>query len=395
MATAIRRLAACSVLLLLVISMLPVAFAERNSGRMETKTMIRTDVETPVGEVEGEVRSETEVKAEDKEGETRVRGELSTTSKVRVQELRQEISEKKGDVQQLRLELKEELRVFHEEKREEYQRFKEKHREAREDFEEHRKELQERKRMAKECAEESDDCNSKKDELKRGVKQHLVKTIEVIDRSLEKLTNRVEDSEALSDEEQATALEAIAALEVRLTTQQQQVEALLTAEGTTNAQLREAIQDLKHLWQDVRKEQRWIVAQLIRSKLDHVVEKHMEYETTLQAKIDELKNAGKDTTALQAIYDRFVSETEELNRLQAEAELQWSAAAGDPEKLLAWKQAQEAVREQVKETKQVLREFMSAYRQLKAKVSVEEEIAVETPVTTEAQAEATAEGGVQ
>ena len=294
--------------------------------------------------------------------------------------------------------MKEELRAFHEEKREEYRRFKEKHREAREDFEEHRQELQERKRMAKECAEESDECHQKKDELKRGVKQHLVKTIEVIDRSLEKLTNRVEDSEALSAAEQAQALSAIAALEVQLTTQKQQVEALLTAEGTTNAQLRTAIQDLKHLWQDVRKEQRWIVAQLIRSKLDKVVEKHADYETTMQAKIAELQSAGKDTTALQAIYDRYVSEVEELNHLQAEAELKWSATAGDSEQLRAWKQAQEAVREQVKETKQVLREFMSAYRQLKAMVSAEAEVVVETPVatvTTEAQAEATVEGEVQ
>lgn len=378
------------VLGILVLSIVPAALAESGS-RSETRTKVK--IETPLAEAEVDEEVRTEVDS-DGETRTRVRSEIKTEGD-RVKEFREEIREKNGEIKELRRELKEELRVFHKEKREEYQRFKEKHREAREDFEEHRKELQERKRMAKECAEESGECHQKKDELKRGVKQHLVKTIEVIDRSLEKLTNRVEDSEALSAAEQEQALSAIAALEVQLTAQKQQVEALLTAEGTTNAQLRTAIQDLKHLWQEVRKEQRWIVAQLIRSKLDHAVEKHVEYETTLQAKIEELKSAGKDTTALQAIYDRFVGEVAELNRLQAEAELQWSAAAGDPEKLRAWKQAQEAVREQVKETKQVLREFMSAYRQLKATVSVEEEIAVETPVTSEAQAEATAEGGVQ
>ncbi len=381
------------VLGVLVLSIVPAALADSGS-RSETRTKVR--VETPLAdaEVDGEVRTEVD---SDGETRTRVRNEIKIEGE-RVKEFREEIREKNGEITELRQELKEELRIFHKEKREEYQRFKEKHREAREDYEEHRKELQERKRMAKECAEESDECHQKKDELKRGVKQHLVKTIEVIDRSLEKLTNRVEDSEALSAAEQEQALSAIAALEVQLTAQKQQLEALLIAEGTTNAQLRTAIQDLKHLWQDVRKEQRWIVAQLIRSKLDHAVEKHMEYETTLQAKIEELKSAGKDTTALQAIYDRFVGEVAELNRLQAEAELQWSAAAGDPEKLRAWKQAQEAVREQVKETKHVLREFMSAYRQLKAMVSAEAEVMVETPiatVTSEAQAEATAEGGVQ
>lgn len=381
------------VLGVLVLSIVPAALADSGS-RSETRTKVKVEMPLADAEVDGEVRTEVD---SDGETRTRIRGEIKTEGD-RVKEFREEIREKNGEIKELRRELKEERRVFHEEKREEYQRFKEKHREAREDFEEHRKELQERKRMAKECAEESDECHQKKDELKRGVKQHLVKTIEVIDRSLEKLANRVEDSEALSAAEQEQALSAIAALEVQLTAQKQQIEALLTAEGTTNAQLRTAIQDLKHLWQDVRKEQRWIVAQLIRSKLDQAVEKHVEYETTLQAKIEELKSAGKDTTALQAIYDRFVAEVAELNRLQAEAELKWSAAAGDPEKLRAWKQAQEAVREQVKETKRVLREFMSAYRQLKATVSVEEEIAVETPVatvTSEAQAEATAEGGVQ
>ena len=207
------------------------------------------------------------------------------------------------------------------------------------------------------CNDDSTDCQEKKSELKRGVKQHLLKTNELIARSLEKLTNRVEESKALTEEERTNALAAIAELEERLTAEQERVNSL--AANATNEELRTAIPALKSVWQEVRKEQHTVVSLLISSKLEEVVEKQEKYAEHMQSKIDELAARDIVVTELQALQDQFETQVAELEQDLAEFRAGTTTWTG--------------VREDLHTAKQTLREFLAKYKELKSDTEEDEE----------------------
>ena len=206
------------------------------------------------------------------------------------------------------------------------------------------------------CRKEGN-CTAPKMELKRGVRLHLVKTAELIDRSLEKLQQRVEKAEKLSAEEKESALASIAVLEEKLTAQQQIVEAMTA--NATNAEVRAAVQDLKKLWQDVRTEQRRMISVLLSSKVDTIIEKQDTYRQGMEERIAEIKALGKDTTVLQTHLDEFVRIQTELKQKATEL------TEGDTEESLR------AIHALAKENKEHLHLFLKEYRSLKGETAEE------------------------
>src|SRR3989344_493224 len=119
----------------------------------------------------------------------------------------------------------------------------------------------------------------KKDEVKKGVRMHLTKTVDLIESSLVRLQARVEASATLSAEEKIKALADIDALEVKLTVQREAVVALEAKGNVTNEELRTAVKDLKKTWEEVRKAQRRIIAEMMNAENEHAEKKHEEFGT--------------------------------------------------------------------------------------------------------------------
>lgn len=278
------------------------------------------------------------------------RDELREVAKARVYD-RGETFEIK-DKEKFRLEAREKLEDMKFKTRERYMEIKEKHQEAWNDYKQKRNDLIQANREARGC---TDDCEEKKYELKRGVRIHLVKTTDVIERSLEKLTNRVVASKTLTDEEKEDALTRIAELEDRLTSEKEKVETL--AEDASSDDLRNAIQELKKIWQDIRKEQRRIIASLTASKLDVLTDKHDNFLEVMEKKISVMQEKGIDTTELEELQRKFEAQKAEVEASNAEAQKAWEEAksSGSMEE---FRLAQEYAREEMKESKDILREFM-------------------------------------
>ena len=81
---------------------------------------------------------------------------------------------------------------------------------------EHQEKLQGLNKAVKSCDAESENCTALKSELRLGVKNHLEKTVQVVERSLEKLRNKIESIEDLSEVEKEHALNLIAEMELEL-----------------------------------------------------------------------------------------------------------------------------------------------------------------------------------
>ncbi len=396
MAQWIQRMVSAILLMVFVASIIPLALAERGSEREEQREL-RIVVENAAS-------------AEAEENSTeRFQENIKNARAV----LEQERKEAMRDVREERKELKEDFREAREEARaagekfsargknavidvkermdnlrEKYIDLKVEYKQKRQEYQDHRRDLKQKHKDAKECEKDSIECREKKQELQRGVKQHLLNTMELIDRSLKKLTNQVEASEKLTEEEKQATIQRIAGLEVKVTGTRERVEAM--SANSTNADLRVAIRDLKNVWQEIRAEQRKIVASLISLKQEVIVEKHEESEAGMQTKIDELRAQGTDVIILINVHQRFAAEVTKLKEMVAIAREKWQEAKEGQESLEAWKSAEKDVQAQMKKTKAVMREFITEYKRLTGETELEAETEETAEVST---SEPTAEAG--
>lgn len=324
-----KRMAVFAVLALFIMSIVPAAFAERgDTSEASNKSGKKLNTE--------QLRMKKDAAVE------------------HVQEIRENIKDKK--------EMLKEVKETFKEKKELYQ-------EAKQAFQEKKEQLSELKDKAR-CKEESVDCNSKKKDLRKGVRDHLVKMVELIDSSLAKLQDLVTSSKVLTEEERQEALDKIAVLEEKLTAKKKELEAL--ADTMTNEELRTQIRELKDLWHQVRKEQRWIVTQLINSKLDNLVDIYANYGERAEAQIAKLKEQGADVTSLQELLVKYNTKMEELKLAQTDARIAWMDAKSNPEALDKAKELQKLFREKAKETKTVLRELLRQIKEVQQQVLSEE-----------------------
>ncbi len=246
--------------------------------------------------------------------------------------------------------------------REKYEELKDRRERAKEVYEQQKDELKDRRaRMQEVCKETPEECASKTSEFKVGAQQHLEKTLELVNASVEKITNRVEESKVLTEEEKASALEQIAALEATLTEEQKKLEAL--SADTSREEWNAAIREFKLMWTQVKQSEQRIVSMLISSKMGNLVEKHDEIYNSMLMRIDVLKNKGIDTASLEEIAADFRAQLSELSADQKAAREAWSQAT-DRAALQQAKDAQQKVRDGMKETKETLHKFVEKYKTL-------------------------------
>ena len=228
----------------------------------------------------------------------------------------------------------------------------------------------------------SEECVDVRKKATVGVKKHLEKTIDLIENSLARLTAHVRESTTLTDAEKESALASINKLQEKVDAQKEKV--LAIAETATAEELRAEVKELKELWQDVSKQQKKIVSQLTSAKLDNLVDRHTGLSENMVEKIAALKEKGVDTADLEAILARFEAAAATLQEDQQKARSFWQEAEEmSRETIQQWHVAQEVVKEDLKKTRALLREFMSLY----AKLNVSTETAAEADSESEDTAE--------
>ncbi|MDP3640190.1 MAG: hypothetical protein Q8R53_03235 [Nanoarchaeota archaeon] len=243
---------------------------------------------------------------------------------------------------------------------------KERYHEAKERYEEQKQRVSELKDQFQRCtkanetANVSDGCKTAEDTLKEGAQKHLLNILTVMERTLERLEERVSNTTGIADEDRSAALESIAALQQRVDEQQAAVE------NSTVSQ-KEAVKAAKELWKDIKREQKAIVALLVQDKSAALLEKHRGLERSMEARIASIERAGGDATELKAILERFRAQTAELEEAYADAKAHWQLARGSEKREAweAWRDAQKEFRDGLKESREILREFVRKFVELK------------------------------
>lgn len=372
----IQKIGAALVLLLFLLSIVPVALADIGVG-----VDLGVDAEVSGNSVEASIDSEAKVNDEDKSGsdedidedEEKIR--LRKLNQLRKADLQEEIRkkiavkeafEKKEDFKNRAEKRLLEAKVNLIKAREGYSKVKERYHLAVEEHREQREKIRNLDKESKKCRNGgSEECEKVRLELKLGVVTHLEKTINVVERALEKLKSRVEDIKDLSNEEKENAFELIVSLEEELDAVKEKVESF--DENTTREEIRDAISELKEIAQKARKLQRRIVSLLINAKLGVLVEKHAEFRNGMELRINTLVELGVDVSELEEILAEFDQKVEELEKDYEAAQNKWKDSNNERFDLFVKevREAQHQVRKDLQETKKIVREFIKKYKELK------------------------------
>ncbi len=376
------------VLMIFVMSIVPMALAEDDNENEDVEDLNETedanDSEDETNDSEDSVDEADEDSAEDVNEEVEDEDEVKTDKNGKplkvVKKIKKEV--KKGE------DKLEEYRIKMERARKNFEQAQENYLAAKEKLLSNKEGLADIKKDIKACKDERT-CDELKKDLRKGVRQHLIKTNELIARSLEKLTSKVEESEVLTEEEKTEALAKINELEAELTAKKEAVEAL-AEEEVTNEELKTAIKELKDTWQKIRKEQKMIVAGLMNSRLKNVIGvKLPDYAEAMSSRIAEIQELGGDTAAMEEKQAEYQAEMETLQIAQETAEDKWVAFKTGEATVEEWRAAHDEVRAGMKEVKETIREFMKEYKDARKElgVSAEEETTTTEEITREATAE--------
>ncbi len=249
---------------------------------------------------------------------------------------------------------------------EEYPKLKENFQEAKRVQKEQREQVTKLDKDAKKCDPQTEECKKIKSDLKLGVKNHLQKTSDVVNRALDKLANRIENIAGLTVEEQEGALALVTSLRAELSPVQEKV-AAFTAE-TTKEEIRTAIKEMQDIADKARKLQRRLVGLMINAKLNQLIAKHEEFRNGMQSRIDTLKEAGADVQGLELLLNRFDEQIVALKGDYAVAQNRWlevNTTEDFDEFIRNLHNAQHFVRNDLTETKKTLRDFIQQYKEIK------------------------------
>src|SRR3989344_4240942 len=343
-----QKLSVLLVLSLFLLSVIPAGLAD------EGKNVAEVAVDSDAADAEVKTESKTEVETEDNDSEVKEKTEIKTEMKEgrlkSAKLVKREVKELKRDLHKAREKLEEAKEHF---------------REAKEEQHEQREKVLDLDKKVKECKSERKNCEELKLELRTGVKNHLLKSVQVVQRSLDKLSKTVEKMEDLSDEEKDAALSLVSDLQAQLEAQKTKIEGFTNE--TTQEEIRATIKDLKELNQKANKLQRRLVGLMVNAKLHVLVEKHEELHAGMQARIDALAAKGVDVSELEAILADFDAKTETLKQDYEAAKQQWinsKDTANFDQFNRALRDAQHQVREDLQETKHLLRQFVAKYHEL-------------------------------
>jgi chromosome segregation ATPase len=131
-------------------------------------------------------------------------------------------------------------------------------------------------------------------------KEYLDKSVSVMIEHLNQIKAKVESADTISDEQ---ADEIISVIEARI----EELENILdeVEKADTKEEVKAAVQDLDAVWKRTRWNAVAFVAHILNTRVDSVITKSEKLEDRLNCALAEMKEAGKDTSAVEAKVEEF------------------------------------------------------------------------------------------
>ncbi|MBT4823827.1 hypothetical protein HON88_01365 [Candidatus Woesearchaeota archaeon] len=210
----------------------------------------------------------------------------------------------KKKVQEKRKVIKKDLKVS----RERYLKAKEDYTKVSDELKERRVaflEMKENKGLCKDP--ESEKCAEHNEKMLEKAKAWLVRSIDVLDKHLNKIQERVKSSEDLSEEDATKMLEDVEAGLKRLRTLREKAEA-----ATTKEEVRAVAKEVKKFWSKYKVSSKGYAIHLAQGKVEDIIKKSYQLERKLEAILKGAELRGIEITEeVDSLVDEFSENTEE------------------------------------------------------------------------------------
>jgi hypothetical protein len=310
---------------------------------------------------------------------------VSLLERARVNELegltREQIAAKLGELRVVRVNKEELLRKREiaknklEQARERYQQAKERFEEARAKYEERKQGFLEAKERTRACAdEESEECEQRREEAQEKARDFIINRAQEAIEYLNKIKERVEANDDLTEEEAAKILQdidnAIGALEG----------AVDDAEAAeTKEQLQEAAKTIARIWNKAKNRAKLHVARLIHADVGEIITRSRQLEAKLDKVLERMEEAGIDVEGIESKIDDFSEKVEEARELYKQARETFVEAKENTDSDLVKKARDLAnnAHRKLKDANRILADIVRSIKQAGGSLEVEEEVEVE------------------
>ncbi len=344
----VKKIMGLLLLMVMMMSMVPVAFAQTDSTADDNIVDDESDVLTSIK------NEKTRIKLID--------GELFKVKRTK------EISKIGVDFQKKKISAKDKVKEFKKDL-ERLQNLKENHKEKKEKYLIKSKDAKRLHKELRECRSTQEDCSDLFHKRNNIIRQQILSASEYITSALDKLENRVEASETLDEDEKDFLFEEIATDRLAIENAVNNLKGLSEDEDVNGEEIREAIKELKVVMKTAHPNFKWTIAILINSKINGIVEDFDTSVEKIEDKISLAEEEGYDTSNLEDLlgeYDTLVENAR--NNHQAAQDLYISAFNDGRNQDVAeeGRALQQDARENLREAKSVLKKIFQELRTLEA-----------------------------
>ena len=229
---------------------------------------------------------------------------------------------------------------------------------AREKYNGAKDKFKERKAKLSECGEEeTGECDEAREGIKADAKEHMLGVAEMILEHIEKIKERVEGNEDLSEEEAAEILEDLEAKAVKIL----EAKAIIEA-STSKEDIIESAKVLKMAWSGIKKRVKVHAKRVVNARIGGIIVKSKQLEVKLEKILGRMTENGIDVSSVESLIDEFNSLLEEARAKYEEAveKLKEAKSSDDPDSSLI-DEGQASMKEshsKLQEAQKVLRDIL-------------------------------------
>ena len=354
-----KKISALFVLSIFLLSMIPLAFAEKAEEAVPTLISEEVEVEETdpvVAPAPSGLGVKTAVKKEvGEEIRERVKARLSDSSLL-----------EKRQIAQTQL-----ARA-----RNRYLEVKQKYLSAKERYLNHKAAFLRAKEAYQNCKDsDSEECQERREKIKLAAQPHLLNAADLVLKELERVKAKVEASEDLSEEEIA---EIVADLDEKIREVEDAKEVIENLdENSTREEINEAAKTIRKAWKHTKVALKKHVGRLVNARLGNIILRSEILEKKLYKTRDRLEAKGADVSALDDMMDEFSAHLDTATDKYNEARDKWSDANTPGEVDDTAKEVHALLQEAkkaLKEARDMLRNIVKEIKELnRGSLEVEEE----------------------
>lgn len=327
----LNKMLALFVLALFLVSVVPLALADTDA---DSNDVNETEEEEEVDQdeddsVESGQETEIELDHEFKSDDRRKKIHMKLRERLKIREdavehikrveIREHVKETQQNALEHRREVLDRAKMHREKMHDSLQKAREHYQEKKEELQDHKNELKEKREKLVQCKKESsEECRDERVNIRKGVIDQGKRNINFIIASFEKMKHRLDEASDISEADKDTIVTMIDVKLADLEAAREQFSAL--TDDATAEEIKEAAQNLRDVWQEMKPTYKWAVGMVLASKLESTVTDITDMDDRIVEKIEALEEEGIDMSEARDLLVEFEDTVIEADSTISEAQ---------------------------------------------------------------------------